>query len=92
MSERNFLAKEEALKRLSEPEGDHQLHAALERMDTLITRTCGRCSTGYTSHTTQTPQSSKSGEGRRRVARRTLGHPTMTRLGASWGCGSVSFR
>jgi hypothetical protein len=32
MSERDYLAKEEALKRLSEPEGDHELHAALERM------------------------------------------------------------
>ena len=32
MSERDYLAKEEALKRLSEPEGDHQLHTALERM------------------------------------------------------------
>jgi hypothetical protein len=32
MSERDYLAKGEALKRLSEPEGDHELHAALERM------------------------------------------------------------
>jgi hypothetical protein len=33
MSERDYyLAKEEALRRLSEPEGDHGLHAALERM------------------------------------------------------------
>jgi hypothetical protein len=32
MSEHDYLAKEEALKRLSEPEGDHELHAALERM------------------------------------------------------------
>jgi hypothetical protein len=32
MSERDYLAKEEALKRLSEPEGDHELHTALERM------------------------------------------------------------
>jgi hypothetical protein len=32
MSERDYLAKEEALRRLSEPEGDHELHAALERM------------------------------------------------------------
>ena len=32
MGERDYLAKEEALKRLSEPEGDHELHAALERM------------------------------------------------------------
>ena len=31
-SERDYLAKAEALKRLSEPEGDHELHAALERM------------------------------------------------------------
>jgi hypothetical protein len=29
MSERDYLAKEMALKRLSEPEGDHELHAAL---------------------------------------------------------------
>ncbi len=27
MSERDYLAKAEALKRLSEPEGDHELHA-----------------------------------------------------------------
>lgn len=32
MTERDYLAKEEALRRLSEPEGDHELHAALERM------------------------------------------------------------
>ena len=32
MSERDYLAKEEALKRLSEPEGDHELHSAIERM------------------------------------------------------------
>jgi hypothetical protein len=32
MSERDYLAKAQALKRLSEPEGDHELHAALERM------------------------------------------------------------
>jgi hypothetical protein len=32
MSERDYLAKEEALRRLSEPEGDHELHIALERM------------------------------------------------------------
>ncbi len=32
MSERDDLAKEEALKRLSEPEGDHELYIALERM------------------------------------------------------------
>jgi hypothetical protein len=28
MSERDYLAKEEALRRLCEPEGDHELHAA----------------------------------------------------------------
>ena len=32
MSERDHPAKEEAARRLSEPEGDHELHAALERM------------------------------------------------------------
>ena len=32
MSEQDYLAKAEALRRLSEPEGDHQLHAAMERM------------------------------------------------------------
>jgi hypothetical protein len=32
MSESDYLAKEEALRRLSEPEGDHELHTALERM------------------------------------------------------------
>ena len=32
MSERDYPAKVEALRRLSEPEGDHELHTALERM------------------------------------------------------------
>ena len=32
MSERDYLAKEEALRRLSEPEGDHELHTALEHL------------------------------------------------------------
>ena len=33
MSERDYQAREEeCLRRLSEPEGDHELHAALERM------------------------------------------------------------
>jgi hypothetical protein len=34
ISEGDYLAKEEAFRRLSEPEGDHQLHTALERMRT----------------------------------------------------------
>jgi len=32
MSERDYLAKEEAVRRLSEPEADHELHSVLERM------------------------------------------------------------
>jgi hypothetical protein len=32
MGEGDHPAKEEALKRLSEPEGDHELHSVLERM------------------------------------------------------------
>jgi len=32
MSERDYLAMEEALRRLSQPEADHELHTALERM------------------------------------------------------------
>lgn len=32
MSAGDHSAREEALKRLSEPEGDHELHSALERM------------------------------------------------------------
>src|SRR5215218_3679337 len=32
MSERDYLAKDEALRRLSEPEGDHELHTALKHM------------------------------------------------------------
>jgi hypothetical protein len=32
MSERDHSAKQEALSRLSKPEGDHELHSALERM------------------------------------------------------------
>ena len=34
MSERDHPAKEEASRRLSEPEDDHELHTALERMRT----------------------------------------------------------
>jgi hypothetical protein len=32
MGERDYLAKEEGLKRLYEPVGDHELHTALEHM------------------------------------------------------------
>jgi hypothetical protein len=32
VTESDDSAKQEALKRLSEPEGDHELHSALERM------------------------------------------------------------
>ncbi len=32
MSERGHSARQETLRRLSEPEGDHELHSALERM------------------------------------------------------------
>ena len=32
MGEGGHPAKEEALRRLSEPEGDHELHSVLERM------------------------------------------------------------
>jgi hypothetical protein len=32
MSERDYLAREDALKRLSEPEDDHELHTVLERI------------------------------------------------------------
>ncbi len=32
MSESDHSAKQEALQRLSEPEGDHELHSALERL------------------------------------------------------------
>jgi hypothetical protein len=32
MGEGDYPAKEEALRRLSEPEGDHELHSVLERM------------------------------------------------------------
>ena len=32
VSERDYLAKEKVLRRLSEPEGDHELHGALARM------------------------------------------------------------
>ena len=32
MGERDYVARAEALKRLSEPEGDHELHSVLERM------------------------------------------------------------
>jgi hypothetical protein len=32
VGERDYVAKEEALKRLSEPEGDHELNSVLERM------------------------------------------------------------
>jgi hypothetical protein len=91
MSERDYLAKEEALRRLSEPEGDHELHATLERMRVDHPHLWG-CSTGCTSHTMPTPPSSKSGEGLRRVAKSRSRLPTTTRPWASWRCGSVSFR
>ena len=32
MTEREYLAKQEVLRRLYEPEGDHELRSALERM------------------------------------------------------------
>ena len=32
ISERDYLAREDAVKRLSEPEGDHELHTVLERI------------------------------------------------------------
>ena len=41
MCERDYLSKEEALRRLSEPEGDHELHAALERMRVDHPHRCG---------------------------------------------------
>ena len=92
MSERDYQAKAEALRRLSEAEGDHELHAALERMRVdhphlweVLHRLC-------TSHMMPTPPSWSSGEGRRKIARRTSGLPTMTRPWASWRCRSVSFR
>ena len=47
MSERDHPAKEEALRRLSEPKGDHELHTALERMR-LDHPIFGRCSIGCT--------------------------------------------
>jgi hypothetical protein len=78
VSERDHQAKEEALRRLSEPEGDRELDTALERMR-VEHPTFGRCSTGCTSRTTPTPQSLRSGEARRRAARRRSGPPTTIR-------------
>jgi hypothetical protein len=87
VSERENPAKkeEEALRRLSEPEGDHELHTALERMR-LVTRTYGGYSTGCTSPTMPTPQSSRSGEGRLRAAGRTPCRLNMTSPCASCRC------
>jgi len=92
MSDSDYPAREEALRRLSEPEGDHELHSALERMRVdqphlweVLHRLC-------TSHTTPTPPSWRSGEGRQRVARRTSGLPIMTRPWESWRWRSSSLR
>src|SRR3712207_1981963 len=91
MSERDYQAKEEeCLRRLSEPEGDHELHAALERMRVEYP-TFVRCSTGCTSRMMPTPQSSRSGEGRLRVAKSRSGHPTTTRPRTSCRWRSSSF-
>ena len=87
MSERDYLAKEEALRRLSEPEGDHELHAALERMRES-TPTCGMRSTACTSLTTPTLPSSRSGGRLPRTARSRYGRPTTTVQWASWRCRS----
>ena len=78
MSERDYQAKEKCLRRLSEPEGEHELHAALERMRAEHPH-LWECSTGCTSRMMPTPQSSRSGEGRLRVAKSRSGHPTTTR-------------
>ena len=56
MSERDYLVKEEALRRRSEPKGDHELHAALERMREA-TPTTGGSSTACTSRATPTAPS-----------------------------------
>jgi hypothetical protein len=72
MGEGDHPAKEEALRRLSEPEGDHELH------------TFGRRSTGCTSHTRPAPRGSRIGEKLLRVARRKSGLSIMTRPWASW--------
>jgi hypothetical protein len=89
MGEGDHPAKEQALKRLSEPEGDHELHSVLERMRVHHPHLWER-STGCTSHTEPVPQNSRSGEGRRMVARRRSGLSTMTKPWASWrwGCSS----
>jgi len=90
MSERDYLAKEEALRRLSEPEGDHELHTALERMRLDHPHLWGY-STGCTSPTMPTPQGSRSGEGHPRVAGRTPWRPIMMRPCASCRCRFSSF-
>ena len=90
MSEREDLDKEEAVKRLSDPEGDQELHASLERMRVHhphLWEVLPRC----TSPMMPTPRRSRSGEGRLRVARRTSGPSTMTKLWPSCRWGSSSF-
>jgi hypothetical protein len=91
MSERDYLAKEEALRRLSEPEGDHELHTALERMRLDHPHLWGY-STGCTLPTMPTLKSSRSGEGHPRVAGRTPWRLTMMRPCASCKCRFSSLR
>ena len=91
MSERDYLAKEEALRRLSEPEGDHELHTALERMRVHHPHLWGVLHRVHLAHDAD-PRSWMSGEGRRRVARRTSGPSIMTRPWVSCRCRSSSFR
>ena len=79
MGEGDHPAKEEALKRLSEPEGEHELHSVLERL--RVYPPFGRRSTGCTSQTKPARRSSRSGEGRRMVARKISGLSIMTSYG-----------
>jgi hypothetical protein len=91
MSERDYLAKEEALRRLSEPEGDHELHTALERMRVHHPHLWEVLHRVHLAHDAA-PQSLMSGEGHQRVARRTSGPSIMTRRWGSYRCRFSSFR
>jgi hypothetical protein len=88
MSERDYLAKEEALRRLSEPEGDHELHTALERMRVHHPHLWEVLHRVHLAHDADPEKL----EQWRRAARRTSGPSIMTKPWVSCRCRSSSFR
>ena len=91
MSERDYLAKEEALRRLSEPERVTMSCTPLGAHGVHHPHLWGVLHRVHLAHDAD-PRSWMSGEGRRRVARRTSGPSIMTRPWVSCRCRSSSFR